>query len=76
MGNIVQDCNWHGQGLEYLHRGCNTRIFHFDIKPYKILLDENFNPKIFYFGLAKICPREKSIISMMGARGTIGYIVS
>ena len=76
MGNIVQDCNWHGQGLEYLHRGCNTRILHFDIKPYKILLDENFNPKIFYFGPAKICPREKSIISMMGARGTIGYIVS
>jgi len=62
------------QGLEYLHKGCNTRILHFDIKPHNILLDENFCPKIFDFGLAKICPREKSIISMLGARGTVGYI--
>jgi serine/threonine protein kinase len=62
------------RGLEYLHRGCNTRIVHFDIKPHNILLDENFCPKISDFGLAKICPREKSIISMLGARGTVGYI--
>jgi serine/threonine protein kinase len=62
------------QGLEYLHKGCNTRILHFDIKPHNILLDENFCPKISDFGLAKICPREKSIISMLDARGTAGYI--
>ncbi|XP_030956312.1 PR5-like receptor kinase isoform X1 [Quercus lobata] len=62
------------RGLEYLHRGCNTRILHFDIKPHNILLDENFCPKISDFGLAKICPREKSTISMVGARGTTGYI--
>ncbi|KAB1217384.1 hypothetical protein CJ030_MR4G020937 [Morella rubra] len=62
------------RGLEYLHRGCNTRILHFDIKPHNILLDENLCPKISDFGLAKICPREESIISMLGARGTIGYI--
>nr|XP_034890232.1 LEAF RUST 10 DISEASE-RESISTANCE LOCUS RECEPTOR-LIKE PROTEIN KINASE-like 2.1 [Populus alba] len=62
------------RGLEYLHRGCNTRILHFDIKPRNILLDENFCPKISDFSLAKICPRKESIVSMMGARGTIGYI--
>jgi serine/threonine protein kinase len=62
------------RGLEYLHRGCSTRILHFDIKPHNILLDENFNPKISDFGLAKICPREESIISMLGMRGTAGYI--
>jgi serine/threonine protein kinase len=62
------------RGLEYLHRGCNTRIVHFDIKPHNILLDENFCPKISDFGLAKICRREVSIISMLGARGTAGYI--
>ncbi|XP_058008460.1 LEAF RUST 10 DISEASE-RESISTANCE LOCUS RECEPTOR-LIKE PROTEIN KINASE-like 2.1 [Hevea brasiliensis] len=61
------------QGLEYLHRGCNTRIVHFDIKPH-ILLDENFCPKISDFGLAKLCTRKDSIISMLEARGTIGYI--
>ncbi|KAL3748831.1 hypothetical protein ACJRO7_009985 [Eucalyptus globulus] len=45
-------------GLEYLHIGCNMWILHFDIKPHDILLDANYCPKIFDFGLAKICPRE------------------
>ncbi|KAL5553098.1 hypothetical protein UlMin_040499 [Ulmus minor] len=62
------------RGLEYLHRGCNTRILHFDIKPNNILLDANFMPKISDFGLAKICTRKESIVSMMGPIGTIGYI--
>ncbi|XP_010279326.1 PREDICTED: LEAF RUST 10 DISEASE-RESISTANCE LOCUS RECEPTOR-LIKE PROTEIN KINASE-like 2.1 [Nelumbo nucifera] len=63
------------RGLEYLHRGCNTRILHFDIKPHNILLDQDFCPKISDFGLAKLCPDKKeSVISMQGARGTAGYI--
>uniref|UniRef100_M1A5Y6 non-specific serine/threonine protein kinase n=1 Tax=Solanum tuberosum TaxID=4113 RepID=M1A5Y6_SOLTU len=62
------------RGLEYLHRGCNTRILHFDIKPHNILLDEDFCPKISDFGLAKLCNNKESIVSLLGARGTIGYI--
>ncbi|XP_028800187.1 LEAF RUST 10 DISEASE-RESISTANCE LOCUS RECEPTOR-LIKE PROTEIN KINASE-like 2.5 [Neltuma alba] len=62
------------RGLEYLHRGCNTRILHFDIKPHNILLDENFYPKISDFGLAKLCPKKESIISISEVRGTIGYL--
>ncbi|KAL2324114.1 hypothetical protein Fmac_023172 [Flemingia macrophylla] len=62
------------RGLEYLHKGCNTRILHFDIKPHNILLDENFKPKISDFGLAKICTRKESMVSIFGARGTAGYI--
>lgn len=62
------------RGLEYLHRGCNTRILHFDIKPHNILLDANFCPKISDFGLAKLCPRKESLISISEARGTVGYI--
>ncbi|XP_019237772.1 PREDICTED: rust resistance kinase Lr10-like isoform X2 [Nicotiana attenuata] len=62
------------RGLEYLHLGCNTRILHFDIKPHNILLDENFCPKISDFGLAKLCNKKESIVSLLGARGTIGYI--
>ncbi|XP_035842194.1 LEAF RUST 10 DISEASE-RESISTANCE LOCUS RECEPTOR-LIKE PROTEIN KINASE-like 2.1 [Helianthus annuus] len=61
-------------GLDYLHRGCNTRILHFDIKPHNILLDEDFCPKIADFGLAKLYSRKESIVSMFEARGTIGYI--
>ncbi|KAM7528484.1 hypothetical protein LguiB_031894 [Lonicera macranthoides] len=62
------------RGLEYLHRGCNTRILHFDIKPQNILLDQDFIPKISDFGLAKLCPGKESTVSMLNARGTIGYI--
>jgi serine/threonine protein kinase len=62
------------RGLEYLHRGCNTRIVHFDIKPHNILLDQDFCPKISDFGLAKLCVKKESIISIDGARGTIVYI--
>ena len=62
------------QGLEYLHKGCNTRILHFDIKPHNILLDEDLCPKISDFGLAKICLRKESIVSIFGARGTPGYV--
>ncbi|XP_061356527.1 rust resistance kinase Lr10-like [Gastrolobium bilobum] len=51
------------RGLDYLHRGCNTRILHFDIKPHNILLDENFSPKISDFGLAKICTRKEKVFS-------------
>ncbi|KAM4103151.1 hypothetical protein ACJW30_06G057200 [Castanea mollissima] len=62
------------RGLEYLHRGCSTRILHFDIKPHNILLDENFCPKKSDFGLAKLCQRKESIVSMTGVRGTAGYM--
>ncbi|KAJ9678974.1 hypothetical protein PVL29_021019 [Vitis rotundifolia] len=62
------------KGIEYLHQGCDQRTLHFDIKPHNILLDHNFNPKISDFGLAKLCAKEQSTISVTAARGTMGYI--
>ncbi|WOG85765.1 hypothetical protein DCAR_0104958 [Daucus carota subsp. sativus] len=62
------------KGIEYLHEGCAQQILHFDIKPHNILLDQNFTPKISDFGLAKLCSKDQSIVSMTMARGTIGYI--
>ncbi|KAJ1282711.1 hypothetical protein BS78_03G072000 [Paspalum vaginatum] len=62
------------RGLECLHRGCNTCIIHFDIKPNNILLDEEFCPKIADFGLARLCHLKDSALSMAEARGTIGFI--
>ncbi|XP_031116817.1 LEAF RUST 10 DISEASE-RESISTANCE LOCUS RECEPTOR-LIKE PROTEIN KINASE-like 2.5 [Ipomoea triloba] len=62
------------RGIEYLHRGCNIQILHFDIKPQNILLDHNFVPKISDFGLAKHFPVDKSNVTLTAARGTIGYV--
>ncbi|XP_068667127.1 rust resistance kinase Lr10-like [Aristolochia californica] len=62
------------RGIEYLHRGCDMRILHFDIKPHNILLDENFAPKVSDFGLAKLYPTKESFVTMTALRGTIGYM--
>ncbi|KAK9677601.1 hypothetical protein RND81_11G154800 [Saponaria officinalis] len=64
------------RGLDYLHRCCNARILDFDIKPHYILLDEEFCPKISDFGLARLCPLQESTISMLEARGIIGYYIA
>ncbi|XP_010517932.1 PREDICTED: LEAF RUST 10 DISEASE-RESISTANCE LOCUS RECEPTOR-LIKE PROTEIN KINASE-like 2.1 [Camelina sativa] len=62
------------RGLEYLHNRCVSRIVHFDIKPQNILMDGEFRPKISDFGLAKLGKNNESIMSMLDARGTAGYI--
>ncbi|KAL0340980.1 UNVERIFIED_CONTAM: Rust resistance kinase Lr10 [Sesamum radiatum] len=61
------------RGIDYLHHGCDMQILHFDIKPHNILLDENFNPKISDFGLAKLYP-DGSVVNLTAARGTMGYM--
>ncbi|GMN19784.1 hypothetical protein TIFTF001_042924 [Ficus carica] len=62
------------KGIQYLRQGCDQRILHFDIKPHNVLLDHNFTPRISDFGLAKLCSKDRSIVSMTNARGTMGYI--
>lgn len=61
-------------GIEYLHQGCDQRILHFDINPHNVLIDDNLTPKITDFGLAKMCSKNQSTISMTAARGKLGYM--
>ena len=63
-----------GRGIEYLHQGCDMQILHFDIKPYNILLDEDFTPKVSNFGLAKLYSTNESVVSLTTTQGTLGYI--
>ncbi|KAL6328920.1 hypothetical protein AAG906_007210 [Vitis piasezkii] len=61
------------KGLAYLHEECRQKIFHLDIKPQNILLDEHLNAKVSDFGLSKLIDKDQSqVVTTM--RGTPGYL--
>ncbi|KAL6865290.1 hypothetical protein ACP4OV_016441 [Aristida adscensionis] len=62
------------KGLAYLHHECLEWVIHCDVKPENILLDQNFEPKITDFGLAKLLNRGGSNQNVSRVRGTLGYI--
>ncbi|XP_062103432.1 cysteine-rich receptor-like protein kinase 46 [Humulus lupulus] len=61
------------EGLEYLHKGCQMRIIHRDIKASNILLDSKWIPKIADFGLARFSSAGSNVPGVAIA-GTFGYL--
>ncbi|KAJ9537049.1 hypothetical protein OSB04_029782 [Centaurea solstitialis] len=61
------------QGLAYLHEGLEIQVIFRDFKSSNVLLDENFNPKLSDFGLAREGPQgDRTHVSTMPV-GTYGY---
>nr|XP_023889882.1 pollen receptor-like kinase 1 [Quercus suber] len=59
------------KALAYLLEDCDPKIIHRDIKPANILIDDNFDPKVADFGLARFLPDAYDYYTRV--MGTAGY---
>ncbi|XP_071729142.1 probable serine/threonine-protein kinase PBL21 [Rutidosis leptorrhynchoides] len=82
LGADQEPLDWHtrlkiavgaARGLEYLHCKANPPVIYRDLKSSNILLDNDFNPKLSDFGLAKLGPVGENTHVSTRVMGTYGY---
>ncbi|KAH7669388.1 Non-specific serine/threonine protein kinase protein, partial [Dioscorea alata] len=82
LTNEQQALNWNtrmkialgaAKGLAYLHNVAKPPVIYRDLKSANILLDEDFNPKLSDFGLAKLGPVGDDTHVSTRVMGTYGY---
>ncbi|KAK9159426.1 hypothetical protein Syun_005767 [Stephania yunnanensis] len=62
------------KGLAHLHHSFRPPVIHYNVKPSNILLDENCNPKISDFGLARLLTKLDKHIINSRFQSTLGYV--